>query len=76
MQGLRHGSITVGLESLVAFGLHGPTSLGQSRLVDQEIDLAVGNVDANAVALFDQADGAALGRLGRDMADAEARGSA
>src|SRR5690606_9229627 len=48
----------------------------QLRLVHQQVDGACGDVDADAVAVAHQADGATSRRLGRGMADRQARGAA
>src|ERR1019366_5064280 len=44
--------------------------------IDQELDAAGRDVDEDAVALLDQRDGPALGRLGRRVTDAEPGGAA
>ena len=62
-----------GLPCGCAFVLHRRASFGEFRVGDVDAHQAFGNVDLDGVALFDQGDGAGLGRLGRDVADAEAR---
>ena len=46
------------------------------RVVDQQLDRAVRDVDRDDVAVLDQRDGAAGRRLRRDVADRQARGAA
>ncbi|MPL67232.1 hypothetical protein SDC9_12923 [bioreactor metagenome] len=49
---------------------------GERRLVDGQVDRAVRDVDLDQVAGFHERDGAALFRLGRDVADRQPRGAA
>ncbi len=57
---------------IVLARLPGLAALGEHSLVDQQVDRARFGVDADLVAILDQRDRAAVGRLGPDMADAEA----
>jgi hypothetical protein len=59
-----------------ALRFHGGAALGEFRVGDVEAEDALGDVDLDGVALFDEGDGAGLGRLGRDVADAEAGAAA
>src|SRR3569833_3743059 len=75
-QRLRDRAIAVGPPGVGALRLHGGAPLGQRGGVDQHVDLSRRDVDADALALLAQRDGAPLARLGRDVTDAEARGAA
>ena len=57
---------------LPAFGILGGAAAGECGFVDREVDAAVGNVDFDQVALLNEADQAAFGGFGGDMADGEA----
>ena len=63
---------------LVVVGPRAPgvAPLGQHLLGDQQVDRSRLGVDGESVAVFDQRDRPAVGRLGADMADAEAAGRA
>src|SRR5450432_173881 len=69
----RDRAVAVGLPGGRALGVHLLAARRQRRVVDDDVDLAVGDVDADLVALLDEADGAALARLGRHVPDAQAR---
>ncbi|KAG1180975.1 hypothetical protein G6F35_016044 [Rhizopus arrhizus] len=51
-------------------------ALGQGGVIQQQIDATGRDVDADAVAVFDQADDPAAGRFRRDVADRQARRTA
>jgi hypothetical protein len=59
-----------------AFGFHGNAAGGEFCVGEVDAENAFGDVDLDGVALFDQGDCACLGRLGRDVADAEAGAAA
>lgn len=60
------GARTVGV---VALGFHLLAPFGQFFVAEQDVDGAVGDVDPDAVTVFEQGDGTAFRGLGRDMAD-------
>src|SRR5699024_1286059 len=57
-------------------GAPAPAALLEHVLVDQEIEGSAGDVDHDAITVLDERDGAAVDRLGGDVADAEAPGAA
>src|SRR5690606_7669271 len=74
LQGLRHHALAVDRPpGLCAARLHGSPPLGQGFIGNRQMHLAVRDVDFDSVAVFDQADIAALGRFRRSVADNQAR---
>jgi PAS domain S-box-containing protein len=83
----RHHQLGIGLErgrhlarawlrGLPALGILLGAALGQLFVGHQHVDAAVGDVDADAVAVAHQANRAAGSRFGRGVADRQARGAA
>ena len=75
LQGLRDfARAGCGLPRGRALGFHGGAALGEFRVGEVDAEDALGDVDLDGVALFDQGDGAAFRSFGRDVADAEPGG--
>ena len=58
--------------SVATLGFHPPAPFGQFFVAEQDVDGAVGDVDPDPVAVFEQGNGAAFRGLGRDVADGQA----